>query len=192
MEYRNKKLEKIFSKISSIFVSLLFAVLLTVGIGYLLNYKLILIVGESARPTIHYHDAVLVAEAKVENLEIGDYVTRRVGNSFVTHKVVRIWQDDDGVFRFDTQGYQNNVTDGPENGFVQKDLLGKVIAHSTLVGNLVAYYQGYTQIGVFNASSANRTLGIFRIVETIIMLVTVSKYSKCYKFEEEFSKNLYY
>lgn len=151
---------------------------------------MIVVLGESSYPFLRYHDLIVVQKTDVQSLEVGDYVTRGIEGFYVTHKVVDVWEED-GVFYFDTQGYGNNTTDaGTGPGFTQKDLVGKVIFKSKVLGRTIAYFQGYTNIGNMLTTHANRNTGIIRIVEVLVAYMAVIKFASYYKFHEDFELDL--
>ncbi|MCC5910824.1 MAG: signal peptidase I [Clostridiaceae bacterium] len=65
----------------------------------------------SMRPMLDPGDMIITKRPTIENIDIGDVITYRVGaNTLVTHRVIDIIIEDDGV-RFQTQGDANNTID---------------------------------------------------------------------------------
>ena len=85
----------------------------------------------SMLPTIEVNDVVVTKKIAEERLEIGDIVTYispdpRFGGISVTHRIIeKIYDETAGVYKYRTQGDNNNVADGIP---VSNDyILGKVI-----------------------------------------------------------------
>jgi signal peptidase len=85
----------------------------------------------SMLPTIEIKDVVVTKKIAEDRLEIGDIITfispdPRFGGISVTHRIIeKIYDETQGVYKYRTQGDNNNVADGTP---VSNDyILGKVI-----------------------------------------------------------------
>ena len=85
----------------------------------------------SMLPTIEVKDVVVTKKIAEERLEIGDIITfispdPRFGGISVTHRIIeKIYDETQGVYKYRTQGDNNNIADGTP---VPNDyILGKVI-----------------------------------------------------------------
>ncbi len=85
----------------------------------------------SMLPTIQIKDVVVTKKIAEERLEIGDIITYispdpRFGGISVTHRIIeKIYDETAGVYKYRTQGDNNNIADGTP---VSNDyILGKVI-----------------------------------------------------------------
>ena len=89
------------------------------------------ILSGSMLPTIEIKDVVVTKKIAEDRLEIGDIITfispdPRFGGISVTHRIIeKIYDETQGVYKYRTQGDNNNVADGTP---VSNDyILGKVI-----------------------------------------------------------------
>lgn len=74
---------------SIISTSILFAILFTIILGYLLGFRAYLVNGWSSEPEIPFQSLVIDYKVKFEDLHVGDYVTfSNDGKSFTTHTIV--------------------------------------------------------------------------------------------------------
>ena len=85
----------------------------------------------SMLPTIQVKDVVVTKKIAEEELEIGDIITfispdERFGGISVTHRIIeKIYDEDQGIYTYRTQGDNNNVADSVPVPNV--NILGKVI-----------------------------------------------------------------
>ena len=103
----------------------------------LFGFRVYRIVSGSMSPTININDIVIVK--KQNKYKIGDIVTYKIDNDFVTHRIISM--DNNQVI---TKGDANNVCDDK----IDKDsIIGKVIFKSRIFKFL--YYKPYIFILVF-------------------------------------------
>lgn len=85
----------------------------------------------SMLPTIKIKDVVVTKKIPEERLEIGDIITfispdQRFGGISVTHRIIdKIYDETDGVYKYRTQGDNNNIADSVP--VPNSNILGKVI-----------------------------------------------------------------
>ena len=85
----------------------------------------------SMLPTIEIKDVVVTKKIAEDRLEIGDIITfispdPRFGGISVTHRIIeKIYDETQGVYKYRTQGDNNNVADGTPVS--NESILGKVI-----------------------------------------------------------------
>ena len=103
----------------------------------LMGYSVMSVLTESIQPVLPKGCVVLVRTVDPLEIRQGDDVTYlREDNSTVTHRVVGIVEDREGLPRFRTQGVDNPLPD-PE--LVRADnVIGKVVWHSALLGQAAA------------------------------------------------------
>jgi signal peptidase len=96
----------------------------------------------SMSPTIETGDMIVVRN-RTDNLQVGDIVTYRVGNSLVTHRVMEITTDNGNV-AYITQGDANNTTDG--NPITKDQIVGKYQFRIPFAGYAMANLRGWLGI----------------------------------------------
>ena len=96
-----------------------------------LGIKTYVIISGSMKPNIDIGDIVIVKEEK--NLQIGDVISYRKGQSVITHRIVDITEDDEEI-KYKTKGDNNNTEDS-EN-VLNKNIEGKVIKVVPKLGNV--------------------------------------------------------
>ena len=85
----------------------------------------------SMLPVIKINDVVVTKKVPEEDLEIGDIITfispdDRFGGISITHRIIdRLYDEEQGIYTFKTQGDNNNVADGVP--VPNANILGKVI-----------------------------------------------------------------
>ena len=85
----------------------------------------------SMLPVIQINDVVVTKKVPEEELEIGDIITfispdDRFGGISITHRIIdRLYDEEQGIYTFKTQGDNNNVADGVP--VPNANILGKVI-----------------------------------------------------------------
>ena len=85
----------------------------------------------SMLPVIQINDVVVTKKVPEEELEIGDIITfispdDRFGGISITHRIIdRLYDEEQGIYTFKTQGDANNVADGVP--VPNANILGKVI-----------------------------------------------------------------
>ena len=101
------------------------------------------IISGSMEPAIHIGDIVLAKETKKEDLQIGDIISFRLGQSVVTHRIIRIDETENGDI-YITKGDKNNTEDKAE---IKIDLIeGKVIGRIPFLGKISKLLQGNISI----------------------------------------------
>ena len=98
-----------------------------------LGIKTYVIVSGSMKPEYNIGDIVIVKKAKEEDINKGDIISYRDGQSVVTHRVIEE-KEINGLTKFKTKGDNNNTEDIHE---VTINLIeGKVVGKIAKVGNL--------------------------------------------------------
>lgn len=110
----------------------------------------------SMHPTIKQDD--LIITAKHSNYKVGDVITFKDGHNTTTHRIVAISKDG-----YITQGDANNTPDFYP--VPQKNVYGKVIAHSSFLGAIVRFLQ--TPMGLLTI--------VFLLAASVSVVVLVDK-----------------
>ena len=101
------------------------------------------IISGSMEPTIHTGDIVIAKETNKENLQIGDIISFRLGQSVVTHRIIGIEETENGEV-YTTKGDKNNTEDKVE---IKIDLIeGKVIGRIPFMGKISKLLHGNISI----------------------------------------------
>ena len=121
--------------------ALLFALLITIGIGYLTGFKAILVEGWSAQPYIQYRSMIIIYKCDFEDLKVGDFVTyTRTGQNYITHQIVSIDYDTGEIICKGWEGDQNlqeyHLQD-TEDILTYKNIVGRVIYSNFTLGNSI-------------------------------------------------------
>ena len=124
-------------------------------------------------PNIEIGD-IVVGKAE-ENLDIGDVISYRKGQSVITHRITQINKNENGEIEYRTQGDNNNVED--EESIKPSNIEGKVIKIVPKLGKVTLILQ-------------NKVIIIFIF---IIFYIYVSRnYKKNKKVNERHLKRLKY
>ena len=108
-----------------------FLVVLVLLISGVFKYKLIAIASDSMSPVYRRGDAVIYEKIDVKKLEVGDILAFRKNNIVITHRIVKIWKQNDRYY-FTTKGDNNNSVDSFKTS---EDLvLGKVVSIYKYIG----------------------------------------------------------
>ncbi len=76
-----------------------------------MGYTPMSVLSGSMRPMLEPGDMIVTKKVASENIVIGDVITYQVdNNTLVTHRVINTLQEN-GIYRFQTQGDANNVED---------------------------------------------------------------------------------
>ncbi len=86
------------------------------------GYQLYVDVTNSMVPDLHVNDIIIVKKCSKENINVGDIVTFREGNTTVTHRIIEIINDD-GKIKYKTKGDNNNLED--DKPITYKEIEGK-------------------------------------------------------------------
>lgn len=108
-----------------------FLVVLVLLISGVFKYKLIAIASDSMSPVYRRGDAVIYEKIDVKKLEVGDILAFRKNNIVITHRIVKIWKQNDRYY-FTTKGDNNNSVDSFKTS---EDLvLGRVVSIYKYIG----------------------------------------------------------
>ena len=131
--YHKTFTQKMVSYIAS---AIFLAILITIGAGYLLGYKAILVNGWSAEPYISYQSVIIVHKPKFEDLKVGDFITFSMsGKSYVTHQITEIDYENDVItcqgwhYNSEIQQYEHQTD---KQVMQYKNVIGKVIVGKTI------------------------------------------------------------
>lgn len=149
-----KKQKVSLKKISSWTIkSLIFAILLMIGFGYLFGYNVFIVNGWSAEPYIPYHSLIIVQKCsfndikvgtEANNYEDGDFVTFSItGISYVTHRVVA---KDTETQVITTNGYQQGELQNSQEYPTYDEIVGRVVWHSYILGTLIYSFKSSTNL----------------------------------------------
>ena len=114
-----------------------------------LGIKTYVIISGSMEPNISVGDIVIARNIKNEEreLKIGDIISFRSGHSVITHRIVNIEKDKNGVLRIRTKGDSNNTEDGVD--IIINNIEGKVIAVIPKIGSIVRLLHDRTVLMIF-------------------------------------------
>ena len=114
-----------------------------------LGIKTYVIISGSMEPNISVGDIVIARNIKNEEreLKIGDIISFRSGHSVITHRIVNIEKDNNGVLRIRTKGDSNNTEDGVD--IIINNIEGKVIAVIPKIGSIVRLLHDRTVLMIF-------------------------------------------
>lgn len=98
------------------------------------GYKTYVIISGSMTPYLEIGDIVLVKEIEQSELNTGDIISFRSGNSVITHRITNVEQDAKGNILYETKGDSNNSTDSNKVNF--NEIEGKYIQKIPWLGNL--------------------------------------------------------
>ena len=102
----------------------------------LFGYSAMTVLTSSMQSELPQGCIIIIKEVDPKTLVVGDNITFMEKNDItITHKIVDINKDysEDGLITFQTQGIENPMPD--ENLVYEPNVLGKVIFHSTIVGD---------------------------------------------------------
>ena len=99
------------------------------------KYKMIAIASNSMKPVYSRGDAVIYEKIDIKELEVGDVLAFQKDSIVVTHRITKIWRQNDKYY-FTTKGDNNNTEDvfAPK----EENVLGRV--------NIVFKYIGYPTV----------------------------------------------
>ena len=120
---KSKKTLYILGKIISILICIIIIPIIIVNITLLIKsyfnpneipdifgFKTFVIVSKSMEPTISVGDTIVVKEVNPEDLNLGDIISFRDGDSINTHRITEIVSDS-GKKKFRTKGDNNDTKD---------------------------------------------------------------------------------
>lgn len=133
-EKEKEKLKKVNRVIFTIPLIIAFIILMILVSG-IFKYKMIAIASNSMKPVFSRGDAVIYEKIDIKELEVGDVLVFQKDNIIVTHRITKIWKQNDKYY-FTTKGDNNNA----EDHFTPKEenVLGRV--------NIVFKYIGYPTV----------------------------------------------
>lgn len=131
--YKKEKL--VLSIILTVFKNICLAFLITLVFGFASGYKILNILTGSMTPTMPKDTVILVKEIPLEDVEIGDVVTFKVGENNVTHRVVeKETQGRNIVLKTQGDAAENQ---GTRETVTAKNFVGVVIYHVKDLGILL-------------------------------------------------------
>lgn len=153
---KRKQKAQAFKRVITITTYILIILLLTYNISLIIQavvnpsktpsffgIKTYSIISGSMEPTIHTGDIVIAKETNKENLQIGDIISFRLGQSVVTHRIIGIEETENGEV-YTTKGDKNNTEDKVE---IKIDLIeGKVIGRIPFMGKIAKLLHGNISI----------------------------------------------
>ena len=105
----------------------------------LFGIKTYVIISGSMEPELNIGDIVIAKSIKEEEIEKGDIICFRQGQSVVTHRVSGILETSNGI-EYKTKGDNNNTEDSQRTSF---DMIeGKVIKKVQKIGKLSLVFKG--------------------------------------------------
>lgn len=116
---RKKNIEIIQKILGIILIIMIYNMILTFissdnlnhGIG-LFGYKACIITSSSMEPSIYYGDVVVIKECKEKELQTGDVITFKQNQEVVTHRILKIEENQqNGEKTYITKGDNNNTED---------------------------------------------------------------------------------
>ena len=100
----------------------------------LLGYQAFVITTNSMEPSIKHGDAILTKKTKAKDLKEGDIITFNRNNEAITHRILRVDEEDDSYY-YVTKGDNNNVEDKQKVKF--DDIEGKKIVTFPKLGYVI-------------------------------------------------------
>lgn len=111
--------------------------------------KTYVIISGSMEPNINVGDIVIAKNIKneKEEINIGDIIAFRKGQSVITHRILNIEPDENGILRITTKGDNNNTNDSET--ILINNIEGKVVNVIPKIGNFVLILQKRIIIIIF-------------------------------------------
>jgi len=147
---KTKKIAKIIAKICISLVSVLVISLFILGLYNAISkfffenpmpkvfgFASAIVTSGSMEPEISVDDLVII-KAQEEGYKLGEIITYKSGNSFITHRIVDISEEN-----YITQGDSNNSPDEPVSS---ENVIGKVIGKIDGIGKVFGWFQ--TPVGI--------------------------------------------
>lgn len=104
-------MNKITSWIILTLKSLLWAIVITLVLGYIVGFRASLVVGASSEPAIHINSLVLDYHCSYSELKVGDYITFKTSDSgkvqYTTHQIVAIKPEGEYFEKGDTVNFEH-------------------------------------------------------------------------------------
>ena len=92
-----------------------------------------------AEDHIEVGDLIFVGKTEAEELEVGDVIAFMEGKVVVTHRIIEIQRDENGVLLFTTKGDANNAQD--QRPVTESNLVGIYKARIPKVGDFALFLQ---------------------------------------------------
>ena len=145
-----KKVKKIYSAFTLVFVVAIFALaILLVGVR-LFGLTPYTVLSGSMEPKIHVGSLIYVVDVDPADLQVGDTLTFKHSGNTVTHEIVEIIEAENPQDRlFVTQGLTNNITDGQ---IPVSDIIGKPVFTIPYLGYVAVYIQN--PVGIISTACA--------------------------------------
>lgn len=89
---------------------LIVAFMICFGVG-VFPVKPLVIASNSMAPKIHRGDIVIIKDSDVKNVKKGDIIRYKMDSYYVVHRVVKIYEDDNGILTFIMKGDNNDDID---------------------------------------------------------------------------------
>ena len=136
-EKEKEKLKRVNRVIFTIPLIIAFIILMLLVSG-IFKYKMIAIASNSMKPVYSRGDAVIYEKIDIKELEVGDVLAFQKENIVVTHRITKIWRQDDKYY-FTTKGDNNNTEDvftpKEENVLGRVKIVFKYIGYPTVLIN---------------------------------------------------------
>jgi signal peptidase len=141
-----KIVAKIFISLVSIFVIMLFILGVYNAISKfffknpmpkIFGYASAIVTSGSMEPEISVDDLVII-KSQEQGYKVGEIITYKHGNSFVTHRIVDISEEN-----YIAQGDANNTPDDP---VASENVIGKVVGKIEGIGKVLGWFQ--TPVGI--------------------------------------------
>ncbi len=158
----NKTINLILKGISNTIVTVVIVILfLLVGLK-IFGFQIYTVLSGSMEPTYKVGSVIYVKEVDTDKLKVKDPITFKISeNTIATHRIIDIVEDEDGVFKFQTQGDAN---ENPDEGLVPKEnVLGKPV--------FTIPYLGYFAVFIQSPAGLCITLGIGLVLTIVVILL---------------------
>lgn len=96
--------------------------------------KTFVIISGSMEPVLEIGDIAVIKEFPKEELQAGDIISFRSGQSIITHRITDVIKDKNGKISFETKGDNNNIKD--KNYVKSDDVEGKMVCKIPFVGKV--------------------------------------------------------
>ncbi len=97
--------------------------------------KTFVIISGSMEPSLEIGDMVIIKEFPEEELQKGDIISFRNGQSIITHRINNVINEKTGKISFETKGDNNNIKD--KNYVKYDDIEGKMVGKIPHIGKIV-------------------------------------------------------
>lgn len=101
-------------------------------------YKAYLISTDSMKPELNIDDVIIIKRIEESDLKVGDIVTFKKNGKVITHRIIKISNEDD-ITTYITKGDNNNIAD--EEKLTIEDIEGKEIIKIPKLGKAVGLFK---------------------------------------------------